>query len=420
MFCHALYYIPFRYTALGYVNLFAIYSLTRGLSRGYSEAMAKTPPKNEISQDQVLAVLAKIEIDGTPRNLIDEGIVSGVVVKNGHVGFSLEVKGEIEDSQSIKQATEAAIRALPGVLSATAMLTAHRQRSSPQQTTQQTRPQQARVLHQPAKYMIAIASGKGGVGKSTTAVNLALAFAKLGLQVAMLDADIYGPSLPKLLGINKKPVAEGGKIIPLYAQGMRVMSIGFLLGEGEATIWRGPMVMSALEQMLRDVAWDRVPNVRAGDKSNKPDILVIDMPPGTGDAQLTLAQRTRLDGAVIVSTPQDLALIDARKGLAMFSKVRVPVLGIIENMSYFVCPQCGSQHNIFSRGGAEAEAKRLGVAFLGAIPLEMSIRESSDAGTPLVASHPDSASSKAYIAAAEAVLAGLKTPKPVAPTITIQ
>lgn len=385
--------------------------------------MAKTPPKNAISQDQVLAVLAKIEIDGTPRNLIDEGVVSGVVVKGGHVGFSLEVKGGVEVSQAIKQASEAALRALPGVLSATAMLTAHRPRPSASPSPQQARPQQARVLHQPAKYMIAIASGKGGVGKSTTAVNLALAFAKLGLQVAMLDADIYGPSLPKLLGINKKPMAEGGKIIPLYAEGMRVMSIGFLLGEGEATIWRGPMVMSALEQMLRDVAWDRPAdanaNASAGDNEGKPDILVIDMPPGTGDAQLTLAQRTRLDGAVIVSTPQDLALIDARKGLAMFSKVRVPVLGIIENMSYFVCPKCGSTHNIFSRGGAEAEAKRLGVPFLGAIPLEMPIRESSDAGKPLVASHPDSASSKAYIAVAEAVLAGLKTPKPAAPIITM-
>ena len=385
--------------------------------------MAKNPTKkpdaaaDSLTETKVLGALAAVVVDGTPRDLVKTGMVSGVVVKHGHVGFALEVKGDTKTSESLeslKAAAEAAVRRLPGVLSATAMLTAHRSRppASPQSPAQD----QQRVLHQPAKHIIAVASGKGGVGKSTTAVNLALGLAKLGLQVAMLDADIYGPSLPKLLGISKKPVADKGKIIPLYVHGMRVMSIGFLLAESEATIWRGPMVMSALEQMLRDVAWDRMPD----GTNSTPDILVIDMPPGTGDAQLTLAQRTRLDGAVIVSTPQDLALIDARKGLAMFGKVRVPVLGILENMSYFVCPDCGSTQDIFRRGGAEAEAKRLGVSFLGAIPLEIAIRTTSDDGTPLMVSQPESATSQAYLAAAEAVLAGVRTPQPSAPVITMQ
>jgi ATP-binding protein involved in chromosome partitioning len=228
--------------------------------------------------------------------------------------------------------------------------------------------------------MIAVASGKGGVGKSTTAVNLALGLQALGLKVAMLDADVYGPSLPKLLGISGKPQAPEGsekKMLPLENFGLKVMSMGFLVDEATPMIWRGPMVMSALMQMLRDVAWGEV------------DIMVVDMPPGTGDAQLTLAQQTPLSGAVIVSTPQDLALIDARKGLNMFRKVNVPVLGIVENMSYFICSKCGERHEIFGHGGARDEATRLGVPFLGAVPLDTSLRERSDAGEPVVASEPE-------------------------------
>jgi ATP-binding protein involved in chromosome partitioning len=226
--------------------------------------------------------------------------------------------------------------------------------------------------------VIAVASGKGGVGKSTTAINLALGLRDLGLRVGLLDADIYGPSVPRLTGIREKPqLNDERKMIPLARFGLSIMSIGFLVEEETAMIWRGPMVMSAITQMLRDVAWGTL------------DVLVVDMPPGTGDAQLTLAQNVPLKGAIIISTPQDLSLIDARRGLAMFKKVNVPVLGIIENMSYFQCPHCGTKSDIFGHGGARHEAERLGVPFLGEIPLHMSIRATSDAGTPVVDSEPD-------------------------------
>jgi ATP-binding protein involved in chromosome partitioning len=226
--------------------------------------------------------------------------------------------------------------------------------------------------------VIAVASGKGGVGKSTTALNLALGLRDLGLRVGLLDADIYGPSVPRLTGIHEKPqLNDERKMIPIPRFGLSIMSIGFLVEEDTAMIWRGPMVMSAITQMLRDVAWGTL------------DILVVDMPPGTGDAQLTLAQNVPLKGAVIISTPQDLSLIDARRGLAMFKKVNVPVLGIVENMSYFQCPHCGARSDIFGHGGARHEAERLGVPFLGEIPLHMSIRTTSDSGNPVVASEPD-------------------------------
>ena len=222
--------------------------------------------------------------------------------------------------------------------------------------------------------IIAVASGKGGVGKSTTAVNLALGLRDLGLKVGMLDADIYGPSLPKLLAIREKPQTIGGtRLKPIERYGLKVMSIGFLIEEETPMIWRGPMVMSALTQMLREVEWGTL------------DVMVVDMPPGTGDAQLTMAQQVPLKGAVIVSTPQDLALIDARRGIAMFKRVNVPVLGIVENMSTFICPNCGTRSDIFGHGGARHEAERLGVPFLGEVPLEMAIRETSDAGLPVVA-----------------------------------
>ena len=262
-------------------------------------------------------------------------------------------------------------------------------------------------MHQPATHVIAVASGKGGVGKSTTAINLALAIKDLGMTVGILDADIYGPSLPRLTGITKKPTTEGSKLVPLEAYGMKVMSIGFLMEEDAPTIWRGPMVMSALEQMLKDVLW--------GDL----DVLIIDMPPGTGDAQLTLCQRAKLAGAVIVSTPQDLALIDARKGLNMFVKVGVPVLGIVENMSYFICPSCGETAHIFGHGGAKDTAEKLGVPFLGNVPLEMDIRATSDAGTPIVATKPNSPHVKAYRDIAKKVVDGLAGAERAAPKITI-
>lgn len=240
--------------------------------------------------------------------------------------------------------------------------------------------------------IIAVASGKGGVGKSTTALNLALALRDLGLRVGLLDADIYGPSVPRLTGVREKPTLnDAKKMVPIVRFGLPLMSIGFLVEEETAMVWRGPMVMSAIRQMLWDVAWGEL------------DVLVVDMPPGTGDAQLTLAQQVPLKGVVIVSTPQDLALIDARRGIAMFDKVSVPTLGIIENMSYFHCPECGTRSDIFGHGGARHEAERLKVPFLGEIPLHMSIRASSDAGTPVVESEPDGVHAAIYRAIGTAI-----------------
>jgi ATP-binding protein involved in chromosome partitioning len=257
--------------------------------------------------------------------------------------------------------------------------------------------------------VIAVASGKGGVGKSTTAVNLALGLRDLGLKVGLLDADIYGPSVPKLLAIREKPETIGGtRLKPISRYGMSVMSIGFLIDEETPMIWRGPMVMSAITQMLREVEWGTL------------DIMVVDMPPGTGDAQLTMAQQVPLKGAVIVSTPQDLALIDARRGVAMFKRVDVPVLGVVENMSYFVCPQCGTRSDIFSHGGARHEAERLGVPFLGEVPLHMSIREKSDSGLPVVATEPDGEHARIYRDIATRVRDSLKGGTRTAPKIVVE
>jgi ATP-binding protein involved in chromosome partitioning len=253
-----------------------------------------------------------------------------------------------------------------------------------------------------------VASGKGGVGKSTVAVNLALALARLGLKTGLLDADIYGPSVPRLMGITERPRAQDGKFIPIEKYGIKTMSIGFLLREDEATIWRGPMVQSALTQMMNDGLWAPL------------DVLVIDMPPGTGDAQLTIAQRVPLKGAVIVSTPQDIALIDARRGIAMFRKTQVPVLGVIENMSTFICPHCGHESHIFGHGGARETAATLGEVFLGEIPLNPVIRETSDAGTPIVAAAPDSPEARAFLLIAEQVAATIARPQRAAPKIVFE
>jgi ATP-binding protein involved in chromosome partitioning len=368
-----------------------------------------------VTQQQVLDALAKV---ASPRGvaLTNANVLSAITAADGKVFFSINVDAaEARAWESVRAQAEAAVRAIPGVTVAMIALTAERKPGaasspspgaasspSPRAAAPPPAPHQHRHAHgvqpvsahkppqSPASPMskqaeipgvaavIAVASGKGGVGKSTTALNLALGLRDLGLRVGLLDADIYGPSVPRLTGIHEKPkLNDDRKMIPIERFGLSIMSIGFLVEEETAMIWRGPMVMSAITQMLRDVAWGTL------------DILVVDMPPGTGDAQLTLAQNVPLKGAVIISTPQDLSLIDARRGLAMFKKVNVPVLGIVENMSYFQCPHCGTRSDIFGHGGARHEAERLGVPFLGEIPLHMSIRTTSDSGNPVVASEPD-------------------------------
>lgn len=361
----------------------------------------------ELNERKIIEVLSKVRMPGSEKAVTDAGNVSGVVIKDGHISFTIEIDPTEKDkADEVRQACERAVLGLDTVLSATALLTAHQagpglnakadDPSVPSGAGQQSQS----GPYQPATHVIAVASGKGGVGKSTTSINLALGLAALGKRVGILDADIYGPSLPRLIGLNKKPQSDGKKILPIEAWGLQTMSIGYLVAEDAPTIWRGPMVMSAIEQMLRDVAWDKL------------DILVIDMPPGTGDAQLTLSQRAALAGAIIVSTPQDLALIDARKGLNMFRKVNVPLVGIIENMSHFLCTECGARHEIFGNGGAKAEAAKLGVPFLGEVPLEMAIRATSDEGTPIVASQPDSPHADHYRGIARSVLDTLEQKAP--------
>jgi ATP-binding protein involved in chromosome partitioning len=349
-----------------------------------------------VTKEQVRACLQGINSpEGIP--LPDTGTVSDVVATDGKVFFSISVDAaQVKAWEAVRERAEKAVRALPGVQSALVALTAERKAGAP---STRTPPGPAPAGARPGpsgggdnlqgvpgvEAIIAVASGKGGVGKSTTAVNLALGLAALGLRVGILDADIYGPSLPKLLAIKERPQTLGGtRLKPITRYGLTVMSIGFLIDEETPMIWRGPMVISALTQMLREVEWGTL------------DVMVVDMPPGTGDAQLTMAQQVPLKGAVIVSTPQDLALIDARRGISMFKRVNVPVLGVIENMSYFLCPHCGTRSDIFSHGGARHEAERLGVPFLGEVPLHMTIREKSDAGLPVVATEPDGPHAKIY------------------------
>jgi ATP-binding protein involved in chromosome partitioning len=359
-----------------------------------------------VNKEQVLAALAKVPSPGGTA-LPDARVLSDVVVSEGKVFFSLTVDATaVKMWEPVRKAAEDAVRAIPGVQSALVALTAERSAGPAARAPQSAAQAAPRAAHPADKVqpgipgvdaVIAVASGKGGVGKSTTAVNLALGLRDLGLKVGMLDADIYGPSLPKLLAIKEKPQTIGGtRLKPINRYGLTVMSIGFLIDEDTPMIWRGPMVMSAITQMLREVEWGKL------------DVMVVDMPPGTGDAQLTMAQQVPLKGAVIVSTPQDLALIDARRGVAMFKRVNVPVLGVVENMSYFLCPSCGKRSDIFGHGGARHEAERLGVPFLGEVPLHMTIREKSDAGLPVVATEPDGEHARIYRDIAAKVLAQLK------------
>jgi len=372
----------------------------------------------DVTEAEVLERLRRVPGPNGSGDLVSLGMIGGLAIKGGHVTFAIQVDPKQAAAlEPLRQAAEKTVDSIPGVLSVTAVLTA--ERAAPAAQRPQPEPHAhghgdragARALVPGVKAIIAVASGKGGVGKSTVASNLALALARQGHAVGLLDADIYGPSQPRMLGIRGRPTSGDGKILePMQAYGIKVMSMGFLVAEETPMIWRGPMVMSALQQLLRDVNWGAL------------DFMIVDLPPGTGDAQLTMAQQVPLAGAVIVSTPQDIALIDARKGLNMFRKVDVPVLGIIENMSYFACPNCGHVTHIFSHGGAREEAERLGVEFLGEVPLDMAIRETSDQGRPIVMSQPDSPHATAFLHIADRVaariLGGAEARK--APRIVVQ
>lgn len=356
-----------------------------------------------LTKETVLDRLKTVNGPDFTGNIVELGLVSEIFIADGKVFFSITVPAaRAQEMEPLRAAAERVVKSIPGVTGAVVALTAEK-KGGGMEAPVPPKPAAPRPAHAPAPRpapasqtqgkrgvpgidsIIAVASGKGGVGKSTTAVNIALGLAANGLKVGVLDADIYGPSMPRLLGIHGRPETVDGKILkPMQNYGLKVMSMGFLVDEETPMIWRGPMVMSALTQMLREVEWGPL------------DVLVVDMPPGTGDAQLTMAQQVPLAGAVIVSTPQDLALIDARKGLNMFKKVDVPLLGIVENMSYFVAPDTGKRYDIFGHGGAKKEAERLGVTFLGEVPLEMQIRETSDSGKPVVVSSPDGAGAKVY------------------------
>lgn len=372
----------------------------------------------QVTDQQVLEALAQVRDPDRGADVVSLGMVNGLRIQDGHVMFALEVAPERGPQlEPLRREAEAAVHKLPGVLTARAVLTAERKPPAGGAAGAGQRAGAAAPvgpdLLPGVKAIVAVASGKGGVGKSTTAVNLALALARLGRRTGLLDADVYGPSIRRMLGIVGNPASSDGvKLDPMQKYGIQAMSMAFLVEEETPIVWRGPMVQSALEQMMRDVNWGTL------------DVLIVDMPPGTGDTQLTMAQRVPLAGAVIVSTPQDIALIDARKGLNMFRKVDVPVLGIIENMSYFTCPKCGHRTDIFGHGGAKTEAERLGLDFLGAIPLDIAIRETSDGGTPIVAADPDGVHAQAYLKIAtrvwEQVEAVLDQRAVTAPRIVLQ
>jgi len=383
-----------------------------------------------VTKEQVLEELERVKGPELSDNIVALGLVSEIVIHKDKVYFAISIDpARAEELEPLRQAAENVVLELPGVTKATVTLTADREAGAPSQAAPSpsvssgppsgphsgpmggpgAEPQTPGVPG--VKHIVAVASGKGGVGKSTTAINLALAFQDIGLKVGVLDADIYGPSMPRLLGITGRPQPTQGNILkPMEGYGLKVMSMGFLVEEDTPMIWRGPMVMSAITQMLKEVDWGEL------------DLMVVDMPPGTGDAQLTMAQQVPLAGAIIVSTPQDLALIDARKGLNMFRKVDVPVLGIVENMSYFLCPSCGERSDIFGHGGARKEATKLGVPFLGEVPLHMDIREKSDSGQPIVISDPKSEHSQTYREIAEKAWADIEQEEDAraAPAIVIE
>lgn len=378
--------------------------------------------REEDWQARIRDALAGVTDPERGADLVTLTMVSGVAVKDRMAQVSLEIDpARAERFEPVRRQAEAAVRAIPGLLSAVVVLTSEREGGATPNAPSGSgagsapAPAPARASSPPGHaplpttaaadgvntagigHIVAVASGKGGVGKSTTAVNLALALAASGLTVGILDADVYGPSLPRLLGISGRPDAAGDKtLLPMERFGLKTMSMGFLVAEDQPVIWRGPMVMGALRQMFADVAWGVL------------DVMIVDMPPGTGDAQLTISQHMQPSGAVIVSTPQDIALLDARKGLNMFRKVNVPVLGLVENMSTFFCPNCGHESHIFDHGGARRVAEMLDCPFLGEVPLDMMIRETSDAGTPVMVQAPDGPQAAAYMRIAASLRTSLQ------------
>lgn len=370
---------------------------------------------------EILKALSKVVDSGKGEDIVTAGMVAGLAVEEGRVRFALEVDPARGPAlEPLRQAAEAAAKSVPGVTSVMAALTAHSDTPSAPKAAPKAPPPDLgtrakpgdKPLRAPApppndgriegvQHVIAVGSGKGGVGKSTVSANLAVALAMEGYRVGLLDADVYGPSQPRMLGISGRPASPDGKTIyPLEGFGVKCMSMGFLTAEGESVIWRGPMLMSAVTQMLFQVKWAPL------------DFLIIDLPPGTGDVQLTLSQKTVLSGAVIVSTPQDVALLDARKAIDMFKKIKTPLLGVIENMATFCCPSCGHETAIFGHGGAEAEALKIGAPFLGRIPLALEVRTTSDAGTPIVASSPESAEAMRFRTIATDLATALGCTKP--------
>jgi ATP-binding protein involved in chromosome partitioning len=346
--------------------------------------------------DALRDALRAIPDPASGKDIVTAGLVESIELRGGLVQVALLTdRAHAAAMEPVRRSVEALLSRQSGITNASAVLTAHK---APSQAAPPARPppaghghghgQKPPLLLPDVKAIVAVASGKGGVGKSTVAVNLAVSLAQAGHRIGLLDADIYGPSMPRMLGLSRKPEVRREKMIPLQAWGLSCMSIGFLVDEETPMIWRGPMVMGALEQMMGQVEWGAL------------DILVVDMPPGTGDAQLTMAQRVALTGAVIVSTPQDIALIDARRGVRMFERTHVPVLGLVENMSFFCCPACGHRADIFGHGGARVEAQRLGTEFLGEVPLLLDIRMGSDSGTPIAAAAPESQAGKAFAAGA--------------------
>ena len=363
-----------------------------------------------VTREQIITALKSVDSGTGGLDITARGWVRDVLIKDDHVTVTLEVPARVGPKlEPVRADAEKVVKALPGVESGAVVLTAQREQKQAAPAASQKTSRAASRLQLPSiKHIVAVASGKGGVGKSTTAANIAVALAQLGHSVAVFDADIFGPSMPRLFGLSgRKPKSDGKKVSPLEAHGVKLMSIGFMIAEDDPIIWRGPMVMGALEQMLRDVQWGDI------------DVMIVDMPPGTGETQLTMSQRVPLAGAVIVSTPQDIALLDARKGLNMFKRVEVPILGIVENMSYHVCTACGHREEIFDHGGARRTAEDLEAPFLGEIPLDLQIRTTSDGGTPIVASEPNSPHSAAYMDIARNIWEKISSGARKAPVISL-